>query len=148
REALNVLAFTLGGVVGGVDCVLVVGHWVSPTFKSLCGLPAPKTAPESLVNEGCRAACWRASNCSSRTAASISALRAQDRFAISDRRPPERTQRHMPGCLLSGTTSPMRRLPLNRRQPVPARFHVRDAPTSLIDFLPKENRPGGRLCTS
>src|SRR5262249_55226511 len=64
---------------------------------------------------------------SSRLAASSVRLRAQLRFAISLRRPPERTHLHIPGCLLSGTTSPKRRGPANSRQPLPCGFHTRSA---------------------
>ena len=65
----------------------------------------PKTPPFTGHSWGSVAASWRASNCSSLIAASITAFLAQDRLAISLRRPPDRTHRHMPGCTLSGTTA-------------------------------------------
>ena len=86
--------------------------------------------------EGVIARRLRASHSSSRMASSHTAFLAQDRFAMSLMPPFDFGDRHMPGYLLSGATSPKRRRPANNRQPVPWRRHVSWRASEYSDIHP------------
>src|SRR5262245_44225293 len=107
------------------------GHGRTPAAVFRTGGAAPSKTPLfSGQFRGAIAVLRRASNSSSRSAATRTAFLAQARLAISLSRPPESVDRHMSGYLSSGTTRPKRRRSENNTQSAPSRRQARGAPGS------------------